>query len=56
MTPTADATLRPHAEQEYADELAALARPTTGRVRRAGGCRRGRWSPTCSAARSPTAP
>ena len=26
MTPTADATLRPHAEQEYADELAALAR------------------------------
>ncbi len=26
MTPTADATLRPHAEQEHADELAALAR------------------------------
>ena len=25
MTPTADATLRPHAEQEFADELAALA-------------------------------
>ena len=26
MTPTADAALRPHAEQEHADELAALAR------------------------------
>ena len=35
--------LRPHAEQEYADELAALAGPTTGPARPAGGSRRGRW-------------
>ena len=31
-------------------------RPTTGRARPTGGCRRGRSSPTCSAACSPTAP
>ena len=35
--------LRPHAEQEFAAELAALAAGTTGPDRRAGGCRRGRW-------------
>ena len=38
--------LRPHAEQAYAAELAALEAADTGRGRPAGGCRRGPWSPT----------
>ena len=44
MSKTAE-ILRPHAEQEYADELAALAvRSTTVPGRRVGSCRRGRSS------------
>ena len=57
--PTTDAgsdLLRAHAEEQYADELAALAPPTTARARRAGSCRPGPSRPTSSAATLPTAP
>ena len=48
--------LRPHAEDQYAAELAALAAADDRPVRRIGGCPRGPPSPICSAGRPSTAP